>query len=321
MKTNSTQDFGHVAVLMGGVSSERDVSLESGQAVYESLVRQGIQATCIDTAHPFVDRLTSGEFDRAFIALHGGDGECGTIQGFLQTIQMPFTGCDMAASALAMDKSKTKIICNAQGVPTPRYQCVDTLQSCMDAAEDIGYPVCIKPVYEGSTIGVTKVDKSQDIEQAFELASQYGAVMVEKWIVGHDMTVSILNDEVLPAIMIQPKSGMYDYQAKYLSDETKYLCPAPITPEQTQLLEQYALKAYQAIGGFGWGRIDFMKDRKGLFWLLEVNTVPGMTSHSLVPTSAKAKGMSFDELVMVILASSINRPQQQLSNQKLAKTG
>ncbi len=297
--------FGKVAVLFGGRSSERAISLVSGENILNSLIAQGVDAHGIDVDEHLAKRLVEEKFDRVFIALHGKEGEDGIVQGMIQMLGLPYTGSNVASSALAMDKARAKLVMNGLNIPTPIFGVAKNVKSAQDIAEKIGFPISIKPVAEGSSIGVTRVAKKEEIAAAFELAAHYGDVIVEKWIDGKDFFVSILGNEVLPSVEVHASNGFYDYQAKYESEQTQYLCPAPISKEKEDEVRAIAYSAFCALGCQGWGRVDLMQDKDGHFWVLEVNTIPGMTSHSLVPMSAKAAGISFDELVLSILASTM----------------
>ena len=300
-------DFGRVAVLMGGESAEREVSLDSGQAVLEALQRMGVDAIAVDVGKGILQQLGEGGFDRAFIALHGPGGEDGVIQGALETIGLPYTGSGVAASALGMDKYRCKLLWRALGLPTPTFRMIRDA-SDLPALESIGFPMMIKPVHEGSSIGMAKVDESVGLRAAWEQAADFDReVMAELWITGEEYTVSILGDEALPAIRLETPHTFYDYDAKYDADTTRYYCPAGLSDEQESGVRGLALEAFQAIGAEGWGRVDMMMSQAGELFLIEVNTVPGMTGHSLVPMAAKACGLSFDRLVWRILEISLGR--------------
>jgi D-alanine-D-alanine ligase len=305
--TVSAEDFGKVAVLMGGDSAEREVSLNSGRAVLAALERQGVDAHGIDVGSGVIGQLAREGFDRAFIILHGRGGEDGVIQGALESIGMPYTGCGVAGSAIGMDKYRCKLIWSALGLPTAPYAVIST-ESDLDAAEAIGFPMMVKPAHEGSSIGMAKVESPQELRKAWSEASQYDAeVLVEKWINGEEYTASILCGEALPLIRLETPNEFYDYEAKYHSDNTRYFCPCGLDEDKERELQQLALKAFAAVGADGWGRVDLFVDAEGRPWLLEVNTVPGMTDHSLVPMAAKAAGRDFDALVWRILETSLER--------------
>lgn len=315
-RAGSKRIFGKVAVLLGGQSAERAISLQTGQNILESLQRQGVDAHPIDPGDNLYQMMQEGQFDRAFIALHGRGGEDGGIQGFLETLKIPYTGSRVAASALAMDKARAKLVMNALEVPTPPFGIAKTLEQAKALVEKIDFPVSVKPVSEGSSIGVTRVASLVALPEAFAKAAQYGDVIIEKWIDGKDFTVSILGDRVLPSLEVHTPSAFYDYEAKYESNATQYLCPAPLAWEEEKALRAIAYRAYCALGCEGWGRVDLVRDSAGKFWVLEVNTVPGMTSHSLMPLSAKAAGISFDELVIEILAMTL---EEQIVSEKVSK--
>ncbi|MRI35376.1 D-alanine--D-alanine ligase [Endozoicomonas sp. OPT23] len=296
--------FGKVAVLLGGTSAEREVSLASGDRVYAALVRTGVDAVMIDPANNLVEQLESHKPDRAFIALHGRGGEDGTVQGLLELMGIPYAGSGVMASALAMDKYRSKLLMQAVGLPTPDFRLIedpDHLEYCVEIL-----PAFIKPSLEGSSVGVARVDREQDLYPAWEKASQYGSsVLVEQFIDGPEFTVTVLNGQPLPAIKIESQEEFYDYEAKYLSDDTGYRLPCGLSEGEEQEMQALALTAFETLGCSGWGRVDFMQDERGRFWILEVNTVPGMTDHSLVPMAAKAVGLDFDQLVMEILKTSL----------------
>ena len=297
--------FGKVAVLLGGTSAEREVSLVTGDRIYAALVRNGVDCRMIDPADDLMGQLEAYQPDRAFIALHGRGGEDGTIQGLLESMGIPYQGSGVLASALAMDKYRTKLLWQAVGLPTPDFRLVETpdmLEYCADML-----PVFVKPSLEGSSVGVARVDREQDLLPAFEKASGHNSsVLVEQFIDGPEYTVAILNGEALPVIRIEAQNEFYDYEAKYLSDDTGYRLPSGLSKTREQEIQAIALTAFETIGCSGWGRVDFMEDQRGRFWLLEVNTIPGMTEHSLVPMAAKAVGLDFDALVLEVLKSSLS---------------
>jgi len=292
--------FGRVAVLMGGTSGEREVSLNSGKGVLGALRSQGVDAHAFDPASEPLDALKA--FQRVFIALHGGYGENGAIQGALEIMGIPYTGSGVMASAIAMDKFRTKLIWKAVGLPMPEYAMLDD-GSEFDAVEKrLGLPLFVKPACEGSSIGVFMVTEPGELKSAYEAASQHGSlIMAEKGIMGGEYTVVILGNEALPIIKIEPATAFYDYEAKYLRDDTRYICPADLPPEKVAVIQAGAKKAFNAIGATGWGRVDFLMDGDGRHFFLEVNTAPGMTSHSLVPMSARQTGLSFEALCVKIL--------------------
>lgn len=301
--------FGKVAVLFGGRSSEREVSLQSGQNVLEALLRKGIDAHGLDLDDQLALKLIEGKYQRAFIVLHGKEGEDGVVQGLLQMLGIPFTGSGVAASALAMDKARAKLVMHGLRIPTPIFGLARTIEQATEIAQRIQFPVCVKPVAEGSSIGITRVNQLKELAPAFIRAVQYGDVLVEKWIEGKHFTVSIIGDQVLPSIEIRTPGEFYDYEAKYESNATQYLCPSPLSTQKEKLLGDLAHRTFCALGCEGWGRVDLIQDQQGKFWVLEVNTIPGMTSHSLVPMAAKAAGMNFDEAVVAILETTIEVAQ------------
>lgn len=296
---------GPVAVLFGGTSAEREVSLKSGEAILQALLAQSIDARAIDTQdQSWQQRLTS-DCKHCFIALHGGDGEDGTIQALLESMDISYTGSGVAASALAMDKVKCKQLWKTIGLPTPEFIELSDGSDWTAIIAQLG-KVFVKPVREGSSIGMAIAESADELEVAYKKAKCYDPqVIAEQLIEGAEFTVAILGDRALPAIRLETDSLFYDYEAKYISDDTRYICPCGLSSEQESLLQEIALSAFSSVGCSGWGRVDVMQDDKGNFYLLEVNTVPGMTSHSLVPMAAKAVAMSFEELVLDIFKRSI----------------
>ena len=306
--TVKASDFGKVAVLMGGWSAEREVSLDGGGAVLAALRRQGVVAHGIDVGKDVLERLVNEGFDRVFLLLHGRGGEDGVIQGGLEILGLPYTGSRVAASALGMDKYRSKLLWSALGLPIPDYVLIRDSAQLPDA-EALGFPLMVKPVHEGSSIGMAKVGDAEQLRAAWEKAAGYDTeVMVERWIKGNEYTVAILADEALPVIRLETPHEFYDYDAKYRADSTRYHCPAGLDEGGEQALRDLALRAFRAVGATGWGRVDLMTDRSGQPFLLEVNTAPGMTSHSLVPMAARACGLDFDQLVWRILELSLERP-------------
>jgi D-alanine-D-alanine ligase len=315
------RSFGRVAVLMGGSSSEREVSLDSGANILDALLRRGVDATAVDGIPALVAALTApskkgtrkgraeigpGRFDRVFNILHGnrGGGEDGIVQGLLDALGVPYTGSGVLGSALSMDKIRTKQVWLALGLPTPAYVRLERGDDVIAAAHKIGLPVIVKPACEGSSVGVTRCFSDADLPAAVELASRYdGPMLVEQLIQGDEYTVGVLGTEALPSIRIVPAGEYYDYHAKYIANDTQYICPG-LAGAAEQELGSLALGAFFAAGCSGWGRVDFMRDRAGRPSLLEVNTAPGMTSHSLVPKAARARGIDFDELVWRVLETS-----------------
>lgn len=294
--------FGRVAVLFGGTSAEREVSLESGQAVCAALTRKGIDVIAIDVQKNPVAQLSQVAFDCAFIALHGPGGEDGSMQGLLKHMGKPFTGSDLSASALAMDKLRSKYVFSALGISTPQFCLLNGDSDWSQVLEQLGGEVMVKPAGEGSSIGMAKAKTAEALEQAYLAASQYDScVFAERLIVGAEYTVGILAGKSLPAIKLETDNDFYDYNAKYIQNDTRYLCPCGLSEKDEQRLAELAQASFAALGCSGWGRVDFMADADGNFYVLEVNTVPGMTSHSLVPMAAKASGLGFDDLCMTIL--------------------
>ena len=301
----SQQDFGRVAVLFGGTSAEREVSLKSGQAVLQALQQAGVNAQAFDPAEQNIGDIKA--YDRAFIVLHGRGGEDGTMQGALELLGVPYTGSGVLASALGMDKTRTKQLWLGCGLPTPAYARLTANTDFSQVIAELGLPLMVKPAHEGSSIGMRKVEKAEDLQPAFEFAAKYDSeIIAEKWVTGKEYTIVILGDKALPIIRLQPHQshGFYDFEAKYNANDTQYLCPCGLSDEDEQALQALALRAFDMVGATGWGRIDAMRDEQGNFWLLEVNTVPGMTDHSLVPMAAKAAGLSFEQLVLTILAQT-----------------
>lgn len=293
-----------VAVLFGGTSAEREVSLKSGQAVLKALLAKGVNAYGIDTQDYSIMQLKDDGFTKAFIALHGRGGEDGITQAILTYQNIPYTGSDVLSSALTMDKLKTKQVWQSSNLPIADYVMVEKDQpyDVEKIVDQLGLPLFVKPSHEGSSVGMSRVNAPQELKQALNQAFQYdNAVMVESFLSGAEYTVAIVGEEVLPSIRIKPSATFYDYNAKYLSDETQYFCPSGLVFEQEQALRSLALRAYQAVGCRGWGRVDVMFNDEGKPHLLEVNTAPGMTNHSLVPMAAKQYGWSFDDLVYQIL--------------------
>ncbi len=307
----SSADFGKVAVLMGGGSAEREISLQSGNAVLAALQRQNINAHAVDADNGVLSKLLEGNYDRVFIALHGRGGEDGVIQGGLETIAMPYTGSGVLGSALAMDKSRSKALWLQAGLPTPSYLELNYLSDWKQACDSLGLPLMVKPIREGSSFGASKVLSCDNLYSAWQEAYRFDKrVMAECWIEGAEYTVPILNEEVLPLIRLETPREFYDYKAKYEDTATQYICPCGLEPEIENQLGQLALDAYKLLDACGWGRVDMLLDETGRPWLVEVNTVPGMTSHSLVPMAAAQAGISFDELVTKILITSMDDEQR-----------
>lgn len=298
-----------IAVLLGGTSAEREVSLNSGNAVLEALRKQGYDAHPIDPKIFPVATLKAQGFDRVFNILHGRGGEDGTMQGLLEQIGLPYTGCGVMASALTMDKMRTKMLWKAFGLPVAEMEIVTTENRVnlnpMAVVKKLGLPLMVKPSLEGSSVGLTKVKAVEELESAVDFALKFDrTVLIEEWLAGDEFTVPVLDGEVLPSIKILPEGEFYDYDAKYISDNTQYFCPAGLTEAREQELRRLVKQAYDVVGCRGWSRIDVMADAEGKFRLVEVNTNPGMTSHSLFPKSAATVGYSFEQLVEKILELS-----------------
>ena len=305
MNSRRAQDFGRVAVLMGGWSAEREISLLSGEAVLRALQQQAIDAHGVDVDHRVDAALRELEPDRAFIMLHGRGGEDGVIQGLLEAMAIPYTGSGVPGSAIAMDKLRTKQIWTAAGLPTPDYVVLDSEAACSQALQQLGLPLIVKPVMEGSSIGMSKVEQADDMLAAWRAAARCGGVvMAEKWVSGTEYTAAILHDRVLPMIRLQTPHAFYDYAAKYEADDTRYLCPCGLDEQREAELAEMMWQAFDRVSASGWGRVDFMLDSAGEPWLIEVNTVPGMTDHSLVPMAAKQAGIGFAQLAIAILETS-----------------
>ncbi|MBA1198154.1 D-alanine--D-alanine ligase [Pseudomonas plecoglossicida] len=298
--------FGRVAVLYGGKSAEREVSLKSGEAVIGALQSAGVDVVAIDVGDDLLERLQREKIDRAFIILHGRGGEDGSMQGLLECLGIPYTGSGILASALAMDKLRTKQVWQSLGIPTPRHAVLATEQDCITAGTELGFPLIVKPAHEGSSIGMAKVNSTQELVAAWQDAAKYDSqVLVEQWIHGPEFTIAVLRGQVLPPIALGTPHVFYDYDAKYIANDTQYRIPCGLDSVKEQELIDLTARACDAIGIEGWGRLDVMQDEQGRFWLLEVNTAPGMTDHSLVPMAARAAGLDFQQLVLAILAASV----------------
>jgi len=295
-------EFGKVAVLMGGRSAEREISLMSGKNVLEGLQRKGVDAHAFDPAERELFELKRDGYQRAFLILHGRYGEDGTVQGALETMGIPYTGSGVMASALCMDKLRTKLIWLASGLPTPRHAVLTDKSDWSSVAKELGLPLIVKPAHEGSSIGLTKVTSIEKIEAAYELAAKCDSLVIaEEFIGGRELTAAFLDDRALPLIRIEAPQGNYDYQNKYFTDVVKYHCPSGLPAAQETELQETVMRAAQALGCAGWGRADLMLRDDGRAFLLEMNTAPGMTGHSLVPMAARAAGIEFDDLVLRIL--------------------
>ena len=301
------EDLGKVAVLMGGWSAERDVSLKSGGAVLNALLENNVDAHKIDVKRESIfDELKKGQLNRAFIILHGPGGEDGVIQSVLEVMQLPDTGSGVLASAIAMDKLRCKELLQGSGLPTPPYMSLEETTDMRFVGATLGFPIMVKPALEGSSLGMSKVEDVAGLNKAWQVAAGYGAsVLAEQWVQGKEYTVAILGKAALPVIRLETKRDFYDYAAKYEDDDTQYHCPCGLNEEQELQLQRLALEAFAVVGAKGWGRVDIMSDEEGKPSVIEINTVPGMTSHSLVPMAAKAKGLSFAELVFNILSQTL----------------
>ncbi|WP_178863144.1 D-alanine--D-alanine ligase [Thiomicrorhabdus cannonii] len=298
--------FGKVAVLMGGKAAEREISLKSGRAVTQALQNAGVDAIGCDVATLADLQAVAREYDRAFIALHGRWGEDGTVQAVLEDLGLPYTGSGMAASAIAMDKLRTKWLWRGAGLPTPDFVQVSANRPFDKAAFSIPFPVIVKPCHEGSSIGMRKVDNLADLADAVAFAEQYDSeVLIERWITGSEYTAGVLNGEALPLIQLKTSHAFYDFEAKYQSNDTQYICPCGLPAEVEQKIQALALQAFEVVGARTWGRIDVMLDEQQNPWLIELNSVPGMTDHSLVPMAAKVAGRSFEQLVVDILSTTL----------------
>jgi len=294
--------FENVAVFMGGWSAEREVSLNGGQAVFDALTRLGINVMAVDVDRKICQQIEKKQFSHVFNMLHGRGGEDGVIQGFLDVLGIPYTGTGVLGAALTMDKFRCKQLWRGLNLPTPDFLELKNETDCEQALENLGLPLMVKPVLEGSSIGISKVNEKNEMLPAWEIAKECGGVIIaEKFIDGKEYTAAILNDEVLPMIQLQTAREFYDYKAKYISNDTQYICPCGLTEKFESELAELMLQAFKCTMCEGWGRVDFMLDKNQQPWLIEVNTVPGMTDHSLVPMAAKQAGMSFDDLVLNIL--------------------
>jgi D-alanine-D-alanine ligase len=304
--TASLTHFGRVAVLYGGTSSEREISLLTGAAIIQALELLGVETVAIDIKENALDAIAKANVDRAFIALHGLGGEDGTLQGALEYLKIPYTGSGVMASALAMDKLRCKQLWKGIGLATTDFSALNQSTDWQATMNQLGGSVVVKPACEGSSVGMSIAKSAQQLEQAWQLAAQYDAkVLAEPQLTGDEYTVAILDGKALPSIRIQANATFYDYEAKYNSDKTEYFCPSGLNAEREQELAQLSIDAFNSIDGRGWGRVDVMADQNGRFNLLEVNTVPGMTSHSLVPMAGLAAGLKFEDVVRAILEGSL----------------
>lgn len=313
----ATEAFGKVAVLMGGWSAERKISLQTGQAVLDALGRRGVDVHGLDVHRETVlEQLRQGAFERVFIALHGPGGEDGVIQGALEILGLPYTGSGVLASAIAMDKLRCKQLLEGAGLPTPNFMVLEADSDPEYVAATLGLPLIVKPSLEGSSLGMTKVEDVAQLSAAYQEASKFSnagfrnkrgsTVLAERWVDGSEYTVAILGDDALPVIRIETPRIFYDYVAKYQTDDTRYLCPCGLSAEDEGRLQRLALAAFQTMGCEGWGRVDILCDSEDRPWIIELNTVPGMTGHSLVPMAASAAGLGFDGLVWNILAQTLS---------------
>ena len=305
-KVQDSAQFGRVAVVMGGSSAEREVSLDSGRNVLAALKARGVDAHAIDGIPALLDALRAGHFARVFNILHGqhGGGEDGVLQGALESLHVPYTGSGVLGSALSMDKTRSKRVWQSLGLPTPKFVALPRGADVHAAAKEIGFPLIVKPACEGSSVGVTRVFEEKDLDAAVALAEKYpGDLLMETLIEGAELTVGIPGSQVLPSIHIVPKGEFYDYNAKYIAEDTRYICPG-LEGEAESALRALSLEAFDALGCHGWGRVDVMRDRQGRNWLLEVNTAPGMTSHSLVPKAAAQAGIDYQMLCWRVLETS-----------------
>lgn len=297
------QEFGRIAVLMGGRSAEREISLQSGQAVLTALLAQGVNAVAVDSQHNVTAQLQSGQFDGAIVMLHGRGGEDGEIQGALTALEIPFTGSDVIGAALSINKQISKQLWLAQDLPTPDFEQVTAVTDPTALVARLGLPLVIKPVQEGSSIGMSKVNTIDELQPAIKIACQFDSeVIAEKWITGIEYTVAILGDDALPVIRLSTPREFYDYEAKYTENTTEYTCPCGLSAADEAACQSLAVQAFQGLRMEGWGRIDVMCDTAGQFYLIEANSVPGMTDHSLVPMAANAAGIDFEGLVWRLLS-------------------
>ncbi len=304
-------DFGRVAVLMGGRAAERAISLRSGDAVLQSLQRSGIDAVGVDVDGAVLRRLEEGGFSRAFIALHGRGGEDGVIQGALETLGLPYTGSGVLSSALSMDKLRSKQLWQGAGLPTPPAAALNEEADLAAVPEQLGLPLIVKPVHEGSSLGMSRVEEAGDLARAWRAARELDReVLAERWVAGVEYTAAIVGETALPLIRIETPRAFYDFAAKYEAQDTRFLCPCGLPPAREAEIQALALEAFRALGCRGWGRVDLICDDGGRPWLIEVNTVPGMTDHSLVPMAARAADIGFDELVWRILEHSVTQTGQ-----------
>jgi D-alanine-D-alanine ligase len=301
------EKWGHVAVVMGGPSAERDVSLKSGRAVLTALLARGVNATAVEVKGDLVNPFLAGSFDRVVNVIHGRGGEDGVIQGVLESLNIPYSGSGVLASAICMDKLRTKWCLKGAGLTTPQWYTLTSKQDFETCVEQLGFPMIIKPVREGSSIGMSRVNNVAELGAGYRLASEFdSSVYAEAWVDGEEYSVGLIAGQVLPVIRVKTPNSFYDYEAKYLSNSTEYFCPSGLTKVKEERLMKLAEKAFEVVGVTGWGRVDLFIDHDDQDQLIEINTVPGMTDHSLLPMAAKVAGIDFDELVMRILESSID---------------
>ena len=308
--TNRKKRYGKVAVLMGGRSAERAISLKSGMAVLQALQSSGVDAHGLDAADAnLASALAGNGYERVFIALHGRGGEDGVMQGMLEVLGLPYTGSGVLGSALGMDKLRTKQVWNSAGIPTPPFTPLRDAGAVEALRDTLGYPVIVKPAHEGSSIGISKVAAAEQLRAAWDLARRYDdEVFAEQWITGREYTAGILGHETLPLIRLETPNAFYDYAAKYEANTTRYLIPCGLEPAREAALQAQALTAFRAVGASGWGRVDFLLDEADRPWFIEVNTIPGLTDHSLVPMAARASGLDFTQLVCRILDATLEQP-------------
>ncbi len=306
-RISEPDEFGRVAVAMGGYAAEREISLNSGRAVLAALQRRGVDAVAVELDRLMLQPLMDQNFDRVFNMVHGRGGEDGVLQGALQAIDLPYTGSGVLGSALSMDKRRSKLCWISAALPTPAWCLLRTDEDIDRCASELGYPMIVKPALEGSSIGMSKVANSDELRSAWDLAAESGCdVFAEAWVEGNEYTAGFLGDTALPLIRLETPNAFYDYDAKYCATTTQYHCPCGLSDTHEQQLQELALQAYRTVNASGWGRVDLFMDQSQNPWLIEINTVPGMTDHSLVPMAAKAAGIEFDELVWRILETSIN---------------
>ncbi len=302
---NNPEQFGRVAVMMGGSAAEREVSLRSGAAVYKALKAKGVDALAVDVTGNPIEALAGQKFDRVFNIIHGRGGEDGVLQGVLEVLGIPYTGSGVMASALTMDKLRTKLCWQGYGLVTPKWHVLKDETDLDDCIEKLGFPMIVKPAQEGSSIGMSKAGNREELQKALTVAAKYRCdVYAEAWVTGKEYTVAVLDDEALPVIRLETPHAFYDYEAKYQATTTQYHCPCGLNRDQEQFIKDLAVTACKAVGVKGWGRVDVFIDDLGQYQLIEVNTVPGMTDHSLVPMAAKQAGIDFEELVWRILETS-----------------